>query len=343
MKLRARLRLACASLALSALVAGCGTKSEETRPPAMSVADIPAQVYSQGKSQTVYFNTGQSELDDGDMTGLSAFVQENGPQHVLIEGHCDERGSAEYNQLLGEQRAGSVKSYLESQGIKNITTVSYGERRPVEQGHTERSFARNRRATVLTDTNIVWRGLDSAPADAYIIDGSGSMRATLDNIIFHEEPLQGALKVRNDSRWGMVAVYPFPEEADVYVFAWDRLGVRKLDDPKQYFPHGETPLWIATEWILKTHDYSRITVLTDGDNNIDCTGGTPYWCASKDSVIVAANAKGTSVSTIGIGVVSENTKWDLMEVARQTGGSHYIQESLHIDRPGLELHPWSER
>jgi len=65
-----------------------------------------------------------------------------------IEGHCDERGTGEYNLALGERRANSTKKYLVSLGIEpaRISTISYGEERPLDPGHTEEAWAKNRRA-----------------------------------------------------------------------------------------------------------------------------------------------------------------------------------------------------
>jgi peptidoglycan-associated lipoprotein len=64
-----------------------------------------------------------------------------------VEGHCDERGTGEYNLALGERRANSIKSYLVSLGIEpgRIATISYGEERPFDQRHTEEAWAKNRR------------------------------------------------------------------------------------------------------------------------------------------------------------------------------------------------------
>jgi len=65
-----------------------------------------------------------------------------------IEGHCDERGTGEYNLALGERRANSAKKYLVSLGIEpgRISTISYGEERPFDQGHSEDAWTKNRRA-----------------------------------------------------------------------------------------------------------------------------------------------------------------------------------------------------
>jgi peptidoglycan-associated lipoprotein len=67
---------------------------------------------------------------------------------IQIEGHCDERGTVEYNLALGERRANSAKRYLISLGIpeKRISTISYGEERPLDPGHNEEAWAKNRRA-----------------------------------------------------------------------------------------------------------------------------------------------------------------------------------------------------
>ena len=67
---------------------------------------------------------------------------------VIIEGHCDERGTNEYNLALGDRRAESARSFLVDLGIASsrLTTISYGEERPVDPGHNEEAWAKNRRA-----------------------------------------------------------------------------------------------------------------------------------------------------------------------------------------------------
>ena len=67
---------------------------------------------------------------------------------VMIEGHCDERGTEAYNLALGSRRADAVKKYLTDLGLKNVTiqTQSYGEERPVDMEHSEEAWAKNRRA-----------------------------------------------------------------------------------------------------------------------------------------------------------------------------------------------------
>ena len=68
-------------------------------------------------------------------------------RYVTIEGHCDERGTNEYNLALGERRAGSAKTFLMDLGIEGsrLDCISYGEERPVDPGHNEEAWAKNRR------------------------------------------------------------------------------------------------------------------------------------------------------------------------------------------------------
>jgi peptidoglycan-associated lipoprotein len=80
------------------------------------------------------------------------YLQRNSSARVVIEGHCDERGSVEYNLALGEKRARAAKDYLVSYGIpgNRLTTISYGKERPFDQGHDESAWAKNRRAHVVS-------------------------------------------------------------------------------------------------------------------------------------------------------------------------------------------------
>ena len=83
----------------------------------------------------------------------AAFLQQYAQYRVTIEGHCDERGTREYNLALGERRANSVKNYLVALGVNGsrLQTISYGKERPAVEGHDESAFAQNRRGvTVLT-------------------------------------------------------------------------------------------------------------------------------------------------------------------------------------------------
>lgn len=78
----------------------------------------------------------------------SDFLLKNRISSIVIEGHCDERGTAEYNMALGQRRAQETKKYLVNLGIKEsiIKTISYGEERPLDPDHNEEAWAKNRRA-----------------------------------------------------------------------------------------------------------------------------------------------------------------------------------------------------
>jgi len=98
----------------------------------------------------VGFALDSAELDDAAraVASANADVLRAFPTWVItIEGHCDERGTAEYNLALGERRAVAVKTYLESLGITSdrIRTVSYGKEFPFDPGHDERAWEANRR------------------------------------------------------------------------------------------------------------------------------------------------------------------------------------------------------
>lgn len=76
------------------------------------------------------------------------WLRANPNARIIVEGHCDERGTQEYNLALGDRRARTAKKYLTDSGIaeNRITTISYGEERPLDMGHNEAAWAKNRRA-----------------------------------------------------------------------------------------------------------------------------------------------------------------------------------------------------
>lgn len=85
------------------------------------------------------------------MQANAAWLQANPNTTVVAEGHCDERGSSEYNMGLGDRRAKSAKSYLVNLGVKadRVSTISYGKERPVCTQHDESCWWQNRRAEFL--------------------------------------------------------------------------------------------------------------------------------------------------------------------------------------------------
>lgn len=110
-----------------------------------------------GVGDRVFFDYDKSSLSDDAQKTLQKqadWLKTNASTSVTLEGHCDERGTREYNIALGERRAASAKKYLVSLGIKasRISTISYGKERPAVLGHNEAAWAQNRRAvTVVTN------------------------------------------------------------------------------------------------------------------------------------------------------------------------------------------------
>ena len=104
----------------------------------------------------VLFGYDSSELDDDDRSTLdnqAKFLNQNPSLKVTIEGHCDERGTREYNLALGEKRASAVKDYLISVGINSerISVVSYGKERPQVLGSNKAAWSMNRRSVTTID------------------------------------------------------------------------------------------------------------------------------------------------------------------------------------------------
>jgi peptidoglycan-associated lipoprotein len=101
--------------------------------------------------QPVFFALDSSEIGGEGQAALqanAALLKQYDTWQITIEGHCDERGSAEYNLALGERRALAARDYLVSLGIPatRVRTVSYGKEFPFDPGQTEEAFAKNRRA-----------------------------------------------------------------------------------------------------------------------------------------------------------------------------------------------------
>ena len=170
-------------LALTLALGGCGKKNKEveTNPEATAsgqeegVENVDLQEESfQGKElagetnegedleaekeaahpavllQDVFFDYDKYDLSDEARDRLNQdgrLLREEKGVHVLLEGHCDERGTVQYNLALGEKRAQEVKEYLANLGIdpSRFEIVSYGKEKPFASGHTEEAWAQNRR------------------------------------------------------------------------------------------------------------------------------------------------------------------------------------------------------
>ncbi|MEM1436025.1 MAG: peptidoglycan-associated lipoprotein Pal [Pseudomonadota bacterium] len=160
-------------------VAGCGSSggTKETLPPAepppetietpppvtppaepAAAFDPNGNPYVPGTARllprTFYFSYDQSVLNPEDLAVLEMHanvLRSNPGRNLVIEGHCDERGTREYNLALGERRSNAVLSFLRTAGVpaSQLEGVSYGEERPEDPGHSEAAWGRNRRAILV--------------------------------------------------------------------------------------------------------------------------------------------------------------------------------------------------
>jgi len=143
----------------SALLVSCGSTSKTSSSSssvntASSINEFSINADSDsgdaGGIQTVYFPFNSSNLRTNAISALdiNTEVLKKFPSlKVQVEGHCDERGSVQYNLALGEKRAQSIKDYLVASGISSdrISTISFGKERPISVEHNEMSWSKNRR------------------------------------------------------------------------------------------------------------------------------------------------------------------------------------------------------
>jgi len=158
-------------VALAVAGAGCAKKQPKTTPPPpaptpAATAPTPAPTppapaptpppeppkpaVSASDLQVIHFAYDSFQLDDAARSALDSnakLLRDNPTLSVSVDGHCDERGTVEYNQALGQKRAEAVQQYLSDQGIPStrFRVISYGKERPVDEGHDESAWARNRR------------------------------------------------------------------------------------------------------------------------------------------------------------------------------------------------------
>lgn len=119
--------------------------------PVKPAQAAPAQAPAVSPLKDVFFDYDKSAIKDDQKAALNediSWLKGNAGAKILVEGHCDERGTAEYNLGLGERRAKAIKDYLIAAGIPadRISTISYGKERPFVLGHDESAWKWNRRA-----------------------------------------------------------------------------------------------------------------------------------------------------------------------------------------------------
>jgi peptidoglycan-associated lipoprotein len=124
------------------------TVAVETLPN--DIGELNRVAQARGYIQDAFFEYNDSTLTADAQTALTSsatWLKKNPQYNLLIEGHCDERGTEQYNLALGDRRANQAKEYLVTLGVDTgrIRTVSYGEERPFDPGHDEAAWAKNRR------------------------------------------------------------------------------------------------------------------------------------------------------------------------------------------------------
>jgi peptidoglycan-associated lipoprotein len=127
------------------------TEEPETEELPSDTSELNRLAQERGWIRDAFFEYDSSALTDQAREALQASASwlKGYPQYgLLVEGHCDERGTEQYNLALGDRRAASARDYLVSLGIdaSRIRTISYGEERPFDTGTTEGAYAKNRRA-----------------------------------------------------------------------------------------------------------------------------------------------------------------------------------------------------
>ena len=131
---------------------GSGVQTQGLPGGSRGAAQVAQELVSVG--DTVYFTFDSFALDGQAQQTLdqqAGILLKNQGVSVIVEGHCDDRGTREYNLALGERRATAVKDYLVAYGVNpnRIRVVSYGKERPAVLGPTEAAWAKNRRATTV--------------------------------------------------------------------------------------------------------------------------------------------------------------------------------------------------
>jgi peptidoglycan-associated lipoprotein len=132
-----------------------GPPSQSALPPSGATPGTEAhfQQVMNGRD-VIYFDTDKYDIDSDDAAALrqqAQYLLQYRNVHATVEGHCDERGTREYNLALGDRRANAAKNYLVSLGVPadRLTTISYGKERPVALGSDEAAWAKNRRAVTV--------------------------------------------------------------------------------------------------------------------------------------------------------------------------------------------------
>lgn len=147
------------------LLAACASSADPTSPTTTAPTTTDRSAPTPGSAEDflvqvqdrVYFALDRYDLDDASRRTLerqAAWLDTYPGTTVTVEGHCDERGTREYNLALGARRAAAVRDYLVSLGVDpaRVRTISYGKERPVAEGHNEAAWRLNRRGVTVVNS-----------------------------------------------------------------------------------------------------------------------------------------------------------------------------------------------
>lgn len=155
-------------LGLIVLLSACSKKDVVSDEPVINPSDLDTAGSADTSGGAMTGNAGDAGLGSSELTTVyfaydsysltsearnalknnADWLKQNASARVQIEGHCDERGTNEYNMALGDRRANAVRNYLSRMGVESsrMDVISYGEERPSDSGHDEGAWSRNRRA-----------------------------------------------------------------------------------------------------------------------------------------------------------------------------------------------------
>ncbi len=146
-------------LLLSLVLSACATQQKTAKIDSQLQGDVytgtdTVKYLADGVKDRVFFATNESVLTTASRDTLrkqAAWLRKNSDVTVVLEGHCDERGTREYNLALGERRANAAKDYLMTYGVASdrISVISYGKERPVDSGSSPLAWSKNRRSVTV--------------------------------------------------------------------------------------------------------------------------------------------------------------------------------------------------
>ena len=146
-------------LLLSLVLSACAAQQKAAKIDSKIQGDVytgtdTVKYLADGVKDRVFFATNESVLTTASRDTLrkqAAWLRKNSDITVVLEGHCDERGTREYNLALGERRANAAKDYLMTYGVASnrVSVISYGKERPVDSGSSPLAWSKNRRSVTV--------------------------------------------------------------------------------------------------------------------------------------------------------------------------------------------------